>query len=320
MPILSTSGLSKSYDGRPVLNNFSLEVNTGEWIGILGESGSGKSTLLKIISRLIDADEGAVFFRSEKLPLVASQLIAGHEKIRMIAQDYQLFPEHTAAENISYSMRFVDPEYSNQRLIRLLELSQLNTVRDQKAKRLSGGEKQRVAIATALAANPDILILDEPFAHLDAVNKQTMIQVIAGLRQKEKMACVFVTHDPAEALAWADQILIVKDGEVIQKGTPESIYMRPLTPYTALLTGKVNWLNKKKSALIRPEFLKITHKADRARHRLTIMEIWFAGPYYEYLGRDEKGLLLTFYRLRKDLRKGQQVMVAFEEKDIILLS
>lgn len=320
MSLLSAAGLSKSYDTRPVIRNFSFDIQAGEWVGILGESGSGKSTLLKIISRIMDADEGEVLFHGVNLPLVASQLIAGHDKIRMIAQDYQLFPEHTAAENISYSMRFDDPEYSRKRLNKLLDMSQLNTVRDQKAKRLSGGEKQRVAIATALAANPDILILDEPFAHLDAVNKQTMIQVIANLRQKEKMACVFVTHDPAEALAWADRILIIKDGEIIQKGTPESVYLQPANQYTALLTGKVNWLNKKKSVFIRPEFLKITYKPGRARHHLTILEIWFAGPFYEYLGRDTNGLLLTFFRLRKDLRKGQNVMVTYEEKDIIQLS
>lgn len=319
MSLLQATGLSKSYDTRRVLNNFSFEINAGEWVGILGESGSGKSTALKIIARMIDADAGEVTYRNTTLPLVASQLIAGHPKIRMIAQDYQLFPEQTAAENIAYSMRFMDPEYRNKRLEKLLEMTQLQAVKDQKAKRLSGGEKQRVAIATAIAAEPEILILDEPFAHLDAVNKQTMVQVISSLRLKEKMACVFVTHEPSEAMAWADQILILKQGEVIQKGTPENIYRQPTTAYTALLTGKVNWLNKKKSAFIRPELLKITYKPDRAKHRLKILETWFVGPYYEYLATDEKGLYLIFFRLRNDLKKGRQAMVTYDEKDIIHL-
>lgn len=317
MSLLSATGLTHSYDERIVLRDFSLAINAGEWFGILGESGSGKSTVLKIIARLMDSDEGDVLFRNEQLPLVASQLITGHPKIRMIAQDYQLFPEQTAAENIAYSMRFLDPDYRTQRLEELLDMSQLNTVRNQKAKRLSGGEKQRVAIATALAAFPDVLILDEPFAHLDAVNKQTMIQVIASLRQKEKLACIFVTHDPAEALAWADRIMVIRNGEIIQQGTPEKIYRYPSSAYTALLTGKVNWLNKKKTALIRPEFVKITRKAERARHQLKILERWFSGPYYEYLGKDEKGIAITFFRLRDDLKKGQHVLVTYDVKDVI---
>lgn len=319
MAILRADNISIRFDNRQILSNISLSLQEGQWLGILGESGSGKSTLLRIIARMIDSDEGNVTFLGEELPAVSTLLIAGHPQMRMIAQDYQLFPEQTAAENIAYSMRFMDPDYRAERLEELLTLSQLQNVRNQKAKKLSGGEKQRVAIATALAAEPAILILDEPFAHLDAVNKQTMIQVIASLRHSENLACIFVTHDPAEALAWSDEIIILKDGQILQQDTPERIYKRPTSSHTALLTGKVNWLNKGKTQLIRPEFVKVTHKNERSLHQLEILECWFSGPYYEYLGKDANGLTMNFFRLKNDIKRGQKVMVTYDKKEVITL-
>lgn len=319
--VLAAQSISKNYNGVDVLKNVSFDLPAGEWLGILGESGSGKSTLLRILGRFLDADQGDVLFQGDALPLVASQLISGYDSIRLIHQEFELFPSQTVEENISYSLRFYDPEFRQAKVLELLELTALLPVRTQKAKLLSGGEKQRTAIAKSLAEQPAVLLLDEPFAHLDNHNRRVLADAIETMRQEVKMSCVFVTHESADALAWSDRIAILKDGEIIQIGTPQEVYNQPVNSYVAELTGDINWLGDDKSGkkmFIRPEKIKRTKRVEKAKWQGKVETIRFHGNHWEIRCVNKKGGL-SFYRNRKDVEIGEVIYLTYSSKDVMTI-
>ena len=317
--MLQLESISKSYDSKPVLNAINLEIEQGEWVGIIGESGSGKSTLLNIVGRFTDADEGVVFLDKKKLPPVKSQLLKGHEGIKLVHQEYELFPNQTVRENIAYALRFYEPQYREQKVAGLLQLTRLEEVQNRKAKLLSGGEKQRTALAQALAEVPELLLLDEPFAHLDQKNKQTLANAIEDLKRSHHLTCLFVTHDATEALAWADRIVILREGVVIQEGTPEEVYQNPANAYVAELTGQANLIPTERAGewrMIRPNFLRLVKDENKAKWKATITKIRFKGKLYEYFCETDDGLSLIFYRNRKDREIGEVVLLNCAKKHL----
>ncbi len=319
--LLRSVSVSKAYGETPVLSDINIDLAEGQWLGILGESGSGKSTLLRILGRFQDADSGEVQFKEKALPLVSNALIAGHESIKLIHQEFELFPNQTVEENISYSLRFYEPAYRTERVAELLEITGLNTVRNQKAKTLSGGEKQRTAIAKSLAEQPDVLLLDEPFAHLDNHNRRVLADAIEALRKKQKMSCIFVTHEAPDALAWSDRIAVLRNGKIIQYGTPQEIYSHPINSYVAELTGDINWLGDEaagKKQFIRPEKIKITKNPEKSKWLGKVETIRFHGNHWEISCRNKQGVL-SFYRNRKDVEVGDSVHLTYSLKDVMVI-
>lgn len=319
MSLLQLINVNKLYHDKKVLSNFSLTVARGEWLGIVGESGSGKSTLLKIIARYLDADEGMVSLGGTLLSPVREQLMKGHPEIKLVHQDYELFPNQTARENIAYTLRFYEREYREQKVDQLLELTRLTGVEHHMAKLLSGGEKQRTALAQALAEVPELLLLDEPFAHLDQRNQQTLANALEDLKATQQLTCLFVTHEADEAMAWADRLIILKEGEAVQVGTPEEIYQNPVNVYVAELTGQVNRIpseNPEEFLMIRPNFLRPIQDASKARWKATITKIRFKGAHYEYVAKTEQGRQLMFYRTRRDRKMGEVVFLNCSPKHI----
>lgn len=317
-PTLRAQQISKSFGSDAVLSGIDLELAPGEWLGILGESGSGKSTLLRILGRFQDADQGQVYFQGELLKSVASELMPGREGIRLIHQEFELFPNQTVEENIAYSLRFYDPAYRAEKVAELLEMTALKNVKDRKAKLLSGGEKQRTAIARSIAELPDVLLLDEPFAHLDNHNRRVLADAIERLRRREKMSCIFVTHEAADALAWSDRIAVLRDGKIIQTGTPQEVYDHPVNSYVAELTGDINWIagdQGGKQFYIRPEKLKPTKNPEKSRWKGKVEAVRFHGNHWEI--RCVKGKeQLSFYRNKPDLAVGQEVHLTYASKDL----
>ncbi|TDB64459.1 ABC transporter ATP-binding protein [Arundinibacter roseus] len=317
MTVLSVKSISKTYHEQTVLSSIDFQVGRGEWVGVVGESGSGKSTLLKIIGRFVDADKGEVHLNGTELPSVLSQLLKGHEQIKLVHQEYELFPNQTVQENIAYALRFYERGYQAQRVAELLELTRLTEVKDRKAKLLSGGEKQRTALAQALAEVPELLLLDEPFAHLDQKNKNVLIEAIEELKKSENLTCIFVTHDANEALALADQLLILKEGELVQKGTPHEVYSNPNSVYVAELTGMVNDLetvNQDQRKIIRPNYVKLTRNAERSKVVAVVRNIRFKGAYYEYHCQDSIGRFIIFSSARKVKKIGDEVLLTYADK------
>lgn len=317
-PTLRAQQITKSYGSDTVLSGVDIELLPGEWLGILGESGSGKSTLLRILGRFLDAEQGHVFFRGNMLNPVSSELIPGHEAIKLIHQEFELFPNQTVAENIAYSLRFYEEDYRLEKVAELLEMTALKSVKDRKAKLLSGGEKQRTAIAKAIAELPDVLLLDEPFAHLDNHNRGVLADAIERLRKRQKMSCVFVTHEAADALAWSDRITVLRDGKIIQTGTPQEVYSQPVDSYVAELTGDINWLagdQGKKQFYIRPEKIRPTKNPEKSKWQGKVEAIRFHGNHWQVRCVNGNGQL-SFYRSKSDLEIGQEVHLTYASKDL----
>lgn len=317
-PTLRAQQITKTFGTDTVLSSVDIDLAPGEWLGILGESGSGKSTLLRILGRFLDAEQGDVFFKGQLLKPVASELMPGHEAIRLIHQEFELFPNQTVEENIAYSLRFYEPDYRLEKVAELLETTALKNVKDRKAKLLSGGEKQRTAIAKAIAEMPDVLLLDEPFAHLDNHNRRVLADAIERLRRQQKMSCIFVTHEAADALAWSDRIAVLRDGRIIQIGTPQEVYNNPVNSYVAELTGDINWIageQRKKQFYIRPEKIKPTRNPEKSRWVGKVEAMRFHGNHWEI--RCVKGKeQLSFYRNKPDLEVGQEVHLTYASKDL----
>ena len=276
--LLELRDISKKYNHQSVLKHVSFNVNAGEVFGLLGESGSGKSTLLRIAAGLIDADEGEIWLDNQKLRLASDQLIPGHPDIKIVHQDYNLSAPLTVRENIAYALRYYEKAYRDERVD---EFIQLETVVNHPAKQLSGGEKQRTAIARALAEEARVLLLDEPFAHLDLLNRRRLTQTIRELAEQTGTACIFVTHDATDALSLSHRMGVLREGQLLQIGTPEEVYQQPINIYVAEITGEVNLFEPdffllNGQIVVRPEafiiHLQPTEKATEAIVKRVVFE------------------------------------------------
>ncbi len=290
-------------------------------MAVLGESGSGKSTLLRILGRFTQQDGGIVRLHKQMLASVHDQLIPGSEKVKLVHQEFDLFPNQTVRENIAYALRFHSPDFREARVDELLEITQLTSVTDQKAKLLSGGEKQRTAIAKAIADLPEILLLDEPFSHLDLPNRNRLSAVLTKLKHKEKLSCIFVTHDAADAFAWADSVVVLRKGDLVQQGSPRDLYQSPATAYVAEITGNVNWINRSKGTLIRPERAHVTKSAFRSKWTGKVVSVYFRGKEWEYTAEDKsKKQRFSFYRNNNRIQVGEEISLTYAEREIITLT
>lgn len=279
--LLELRDISKKYNQQSVLKHVSFNVNAGEVFGLLGESGSGKSTLLRIAAGLIDADEGEIWLDNQKLRLASDQLIPGHPDIKIVHQDYNLSAPLTVRENIAYALRYYEKAYRDERVDELIQLCHLETVVNHPAKQLSGGEKQRTAIARALAEEARVLLLDEPFAHLDLLNRRRLTQTIRELAEQTGTACIFVTHDATDALSLSHRMGVLREGQLLQIGTPEEVYQQPINIYVAEITGEVNLFEPdffllNGQIVVRPEafiiHLQPTEKATKAIVKRVVFE------------------------------------------------
>lgn len=281
--MLQVKGLSFSFIGQFSLQNINLEVHSGEIIGLIGHSGSGKSTLLHLLAGLKEPDSGEIFINGQKLKGPSNKLIAGHEKIKLVNQQSNLFPNISIFENIAYELRFYKADYQKYRVELLADLLGISHLLNKKPSQVSGGEAQRAMIARALADEPWVLLLDEPVANLDRIHsKQAMLNIV-DVVEKENIACIMVTHDVFDAFGVAHRLLILNNGEVVQKGTSEEIYFYPKNKYVAELTGEVNQLNQQ---YFRPDQVLIT---ENGNYNGIVLKSIFQGAYYENIFKTENG-------------------------------
>jgi iron(III) transport system ATP-binding protein len=241
-PLLQVKHITKRYSGQTTdaLHHLSLQVYEGELMAVVGASGSGKTTLLKIIAALEEADAGEVLLRGQPVAPPSQQLIAGHPKIKMVFQDNKLFPNFRIYDTIQHSLRSYSHTYQQQRIAEVLELCNLTHLQHKYPRELSGGEGQRATIARALADEPELLLLDEPFSHLDLPLKRQLKKDIEAILQQSGITAILVTHDTADALSMADRIALIQHGQLIQTDVPQKIYRQPATPYVAGFFGEVN--------------------------------------------------------------------------------
>ena len=234
--MIEAEGLTRRYGDAAVVDRLSLRVHAGELLVLLGSSGSGKTTTLKMINRLIDPTAGSV-----RLDGVDTADLPPHELRRRIGYVFQrigLFPHMTVAENVSVTPVLLgwSPDRIAARVDELLALVELDAeMRERRPQELSGGQQQRVGVARALAAEPRVMLLDEPFGALDPVTRERLQQSFLRIRAALALTTVFVTHDMTEALILADRIGVMHDGRLLQVGTPRDLLTRPADEYVGRL-------------------------------------------------------------------------------------
>lgn len=230
--------ITKSYNKTTVLNMLNLDINSGEFMTILGESGCGKTTLLKIISGFETADSGDICINNENILQKKPFL----RNIGMVFQDYALFPHMTVYKNIAYplSVRGLKKKEIRQRVNAMMELVKISALEHQYPKQLSGGQQQRVALARALIFNPDLLLLDEPFSALDKKLRYDMQLEVKQIQCELGITTINVTHDQDEAMTMSDKIAIMHNGIIQQCDTPQYIYSFPYNSYVANFIGDIN--------------------------------------------------------------------------------
>ncbi|MFH7004591.1 ABC transporter ATP-binding protein [Flavobacterium bizetiae] len=238
--MLDIQNISFSYTENPVIKNVSFTINKGENIAIIGESGCGKSTLLKLIYGLYDLNEGKIFYNEKPILGPKYNLIPGMPYMKYLAQDFDLSPFETVAENVG---KFLSNGFANMKKLRvqeLLEMVEMEQFSNVKAKFLSGGQQQRVALVRVLALEPEVILLDEPFSQIDAFRKNALRRNLFKYLKQKGITCIIATHDSTDALSFADEAIVMRNGEVIVKDNPVKIYEDPETKYVASLFGEVN--------------------------------------------------------------------------------
>lgn len=283
MELLKVKAVSKQREHRFAVKNITFSQARLQKIAIAGETGSGKTTLLKIIAGLEQPSSGEVIFQGKKVEGPEETLVAGHPSIAFLPQYFEL-PKFLRVEQVLSYASHVSTSEAN----RLFKLCQIEALLKRKTNELSGGERQRIALCRLLIGQPDLLLLDEPFSNLDMALKIKLKDVIQAISTKLKITCLLVSHDPDDTLSWAEEIIVLKEGKVVQKGTPEEIYREPVNTYVAGLFGKFLRLNDKqqkslgyqKRRIVRPEDFKFVKK-NRYSLGGTVQEIAFLGNSFE---------------------------------------
>jgi len=296
--VLKVENISFGYTSKEVLKNISFSVNKGDYIAIVGESGCGKSTLLEIIYGLLHIEKGAVYWNEEKLLGPKFHLIPGEDFMKYLPQDFDLMPYITVEENIGKNISSLDSN-KQQRIQELLEVVDMSDFLKTKVKNLSGGQKQRVAIAKVIANEPEVLLLDEPFSHIDNFRKNKLRRSIFKYLKSKNIMCIVATHDTTDALSFADEILVIRDGELIVKNTPEQLYKNPKNAYVASFFNEINEIsasfvelnkNNVQTKLYYPNEIKLVSNAEFS---VTVLNSYFKGGHY-LIEADFKGKIIYF--------------------------
>jgi iron(III) transport system ATP-binding protein len=317
--------------GTPVLSGVSLTIEPGASVALLGPSGCGKTTLLRLIAGLERPDGGIVRLDDEVLSGGGRFVEPEQRRVGMVFQDGALFPHLTVAENVAFGLYRASDR--DERAAATLDLVGLSALADRLPAHLSGGERQRVALARALAPEPAVLLLDEPFANLDATLRVQLRTEVRRLLSKLGITSLFVTHDQDEAFAFGDEIAVMREGRILQSGTPSELYERPADRWVASFVGKANLLpgeanagraetdlgevplvtrlndasNGSVDVLLRPEFLELASDGD-----WTVETVEFYGHDSMYqLTRDDGHRLQVRSFTAPHHRRGERVSVRY---------
>jgi ABC-type sugar transport system ATPase subunit len=290
MHFLNVSNICKQEGTGIVLRGINFTQQKNQKIALVGASGSGKSTLLKIIAGLTQPDAGEVLFEQRRVEGPHEKLLPGHPGIAYLSQHFELRNNYRIEELLAYAS-FLREETAAV----LYEVCRISHFLKRKNDQLSGGERQRVALAKLLVASPRLLLLDEPFSNLDMGYKHMLKLVINDVSERLDMTCLLVSHDPLDTLAWADEIIVLKNGQMVQQGSPEQIYQQPVDAYTGGLFGNYNLISPAnaqafsvlpgielngKKLFIRPEHFKIVTAEQQALSG-KVTGINFLGSCYE---------------------------------------
>ncbi|MCG2611210.1 ABC transporter ATP-binding protein [Flavobacterium sp. SM15] len=284
--MLQIQNASFGYTEKEIIKSVSFEVDIGKNIAVIGESGCGKSTLLKLIYGLYDLNQGTILWGETEVTGPKFNLVPGMPFMKYLAQDFDLMPYITVAENVGKYLSNFYPQEKKERIAELLEIVEMTEYANVKAQFLSGGQQQRVALARVLALEPEVLLLDEPFSHIDNFRKNALRRNLFAYLKAKGITVLIATHDSVDALSFADETIVLKNGEVIDKGNSADIYNAPKSKYSASLFGEVNELHlsqlmeidgQDELLFLYPHQLKVV---ENGLMKVVVKQSYFKGSHY----------------------------------------
>lgn len=314
--LIQFKNIVKKFDNKLVLKGIHLDIYENEFVTLLGPSGCGKTTLLRILGGFLTQDEGTILFDNNDI----SKIPPYKREINTVFQKYALFPHMNVYNNIAFGLKIKkEPkDIIEQKVKRMLKLVNLEEYAQQNVTQMSGGQQQRVAIARALVNEPNVLLLDEPLGALDLKLRKEMQQELKKIQKEVGITFIFVTHDQEEALTMSDKIVVMKDGEIQQIGSPTNIYNEPVNEFVANFIGESNIIdgvmiedrlvafgdkkfecvdfgfepNEKVDVVIRPEDLDIVPRAN-CKLKGVVKSVLFKGVHYETVIETKVGTSIT---------------------------
>ncbi|RZJ70913.1 ABC transporter ATP-binding protein [Flavobacterium sp.] len=313
--MLEVRDISFSYGTNKTIDNVNFSLEKGKQLALIGESGCGKSTLLKLLYGQYDLDSGAIFYDGNAILGPKFNLIPGDDKFKYLAQDFGLMPFTTVAENVGNYLSNIYKDKKQQRIAELLEMVEMSEYTNVKAKFLSGGQQQRVALAKALAVEPELLLLDEPFSQIDAFRASTLKRNLFRYFREKQISCIIATHDGNDVLSFADEVIIMKQGKIIETGRPKAIYAHPGTFYIARMFGEVSEIPLRllkpvvsdETLLVYAHQLKISGSGLRA----IVKQSYFLGSHYLIEASYEGGKL--YFENRVPILDGEGVFLSLNQ-------
>ena len=300
--MLQVKNISFGYEKSFVLKNIDFSVNKGQNLSVIGESGSGKSTLLRLIYGEYDLNQGEILWNNTKILGPKFNLVIGYDFMKHVTQEFDLMPFTSVEENIGKHLSNFFPAEKKERVTELLEVVELTLFSKIKVKNLSGGQKQRVALARALAKQPEIILLDEPFSHIDNFKKQSLRRNLFKYLKEKNITCIVATHDKDDVLGFTDKMIVLGDSKIIANDIPEHLYKNPKTPLIASFFGEFNLIDDK---IVYSHQLKMVEKSNL---KAVVNHSYFKGYYYliEANLNGEK----VFFEHSKSIKKGVAVFLS----------
>ncbi|MEL6406913.1 MAG: ABC transporter ATP-binding protein [Chloroflexota bacterium] len=297
--IIELRSIKKHYDDVLAVNDISLEVRRGELLVLLGSSGCGKTTTLRLIAGLERPNTGEVILNGQMVAGQNAWIPPENRHLGMVFQDYALFPHMTVYDNITFPLQGMNNLQRRDRVQDMLKLVGMSGMSERYPHQLSGGQQQRIALARALASEPSVVLLDEPFSNLDAARRKQVREEVRQILQLAGATGIFVTHDQEEAMSIADTIAVMQAGKILQIDTPSELYRQPKHPDVAAFLGDLNYLQSEADGntittaigtipltkpkrgtvdvYVRPESIALQQKA--SAHNATVLETRFYGHY-----------------------------------------
>lgn len=299
--MLQVKNLTFSYNKIKILDQINFSVNSGENLSIIGESGSGKTTLLKLLYGEYDLDDGSIFWKNQQILGPKYNLVVGYNFMKHVAQEFDLMPYISVEENIGKYLSNFFPEEKQKRTLELLEVVELTEFAKVKVKTLSGGQKQRVALARALAKEPEILLLDEPFSHIDNFKKQSLRRRVFKYLKDKQITCIVATHDKHDVLGFADRMIFLNDSKIEANDSPEHLFKNPKTPLVASFFDEFNTIKNK---IVYAHQLRIV---DKSNLKVEVIKSYFKGTYYLIESKYEDDIV--FFESSEELQEGITVFL-----------
>lgn len=336
--IIKFDHVKKQFEDNVILKDVTFEIEKGKFYTLLGPSGCGKTTILNLVAGFTEATKGTITLNDKRV----NDIPPNQRTVNTVFQDYALFPHMNVFDNIAFGLKIkkMNKKRIKEKVKEVLKMVRLSGYEERDISEMSGGQRQRVAIARALVNEPDVLLLDEPLSALDLKLRTDMQYELRELQQRLGITFIFVTHDQEEALAMSDEIFVMKEGEIVQSGTPVDIYDEPINRYVADFIGESNIIegkmlqdyevsivghsfecvdagmtpNEKVEVVLRPEDLALT-TVEKGKLTAIVETQLFRGVHYEIICHDRDGNEWMVHSTRK-ATVGSEVGLSFEPEDI----